>query len=190
MGSEYTQERRAALLEAARGVFLRYGFKKTSMDDLARAANISRQGLYLHFATKEALFREVVTQVVVDGQRRISAALARDDLPAEERLFGAFEAGSMEKPEGTHVSELLETSQVLLGDVIEDVGRTVAQDLTRAIKSSGVAASWEKTGISARALAEHLQAVSDGLKHRASTRADYLERMRVAVRIVCRGGRK
>ncbi len=43
--------RRESILQAAVGVFLRYGYKKTSMDDLARAAGLSRQGLYLHFAT-------------------------------------------------------------------------------------------------------------------------------------------
>jgi len=32
--------RRDAVLAAAQGVFLRYGFKKTSMDDLARAAGL------------------------------------------------------------------------------------------------------------------------------------------------------
>ena len=31
----------------------RYGFKKTSMDDVAQAAGVSRQGLYLYFDTKE-----------------------------------------------------------------------------------------------------------------------------------------
>ena len=47
--------RRSRLLEAALGVFLRYGYKKTSMDEVARAADLSRQGLYLHFATKGAV---------------------------------------------------------------------------------------------------------------------------------------
>src|SRR5258708_36742368 len=52
-----TAARRLAILEAATPVFLRYGYKKTSMDDLARAAGLSRQGLYLHFENKEALFK-------------------------------------------------------------------------------------------------------------------------------------
>ena len=40
---------------------------------------------------------------------------------------------------------------------------------------------------SAKLLAEHLSLLSNGLKHRGSSRAEYLERMRTAVRIVCRG---
>src|SRR4051812_11136713 len=87
-----TAARRAAILEAATGVFLRYGFKKTSMDDLARAAGLSRQGLYLHFATKDALFKEAVLQVIARTRAAGRAALARDSLDVEERLLGAFEA--------------------------------------------------------------------------------------------------
>ena len=55
-----TESRREALLEAAVGVFARYGFRKTSMDEVARAAGVSRQGLYLQFADKEELFRKAV----------------------------------------------------------------------------------------------------------------------------------
>ena len=44
------------ILDAAGGVLLRYGFRKASVDDVARAAGISRQGLYLHFATRGQLF--------------------------------------------------------------------------------------------------------------------------------------
>ena len=54
--------RQERVLAAALGVFGRYGFRKTSMDEVARAAGISRQGLYLYFASKEALFRAAVCQ--------------------------------------------------------------------------------------------------------------------------------
>ena len=56
--TEISAARHESLLQAAFGVFLRYGYKKTSMDDLARAAGLSRQGLYLHFANKDALFND------------------------------------------------------------------------------------------------------------------------------------
>src|SRR6187401_3401598 len=84
--------RRESLLQAAIGVFLRYGYRKTSMDDLARAADLSRQGLYLHFANKEALFKEVVVQLIGQSRATMRAALARDELPIEERLLVAFMA--------------------------------------------------------------------------------------------------
>src|SRR3954470_18387921 len=54
--------RRERVLAVALDVFGRYGFRKASMDEIARAADISRQGLYLHFANKDALFRAAVRQ--------------------------------------------------------------------------------------------------------------------------------
>ena len=72
--------RRAAILDAAAGVFLRFGYKKTSMDDLARAAGLSRQGLYLHFPTEEELFKEGVLRLIEGTRAAGRAALARAEL--------------------------------------------------------------------------------------------------------------
>ncbi|NOX41960.1 MAG: TetR/AcrR family transcriptional regulator [Alphaproteobacteria bacterium] len=41
-------------------VFIRYGFKKTSMADISRAAGLSRQSIYNRFGSKEAVFEWVV----------------------------------------------------------------------------------------------------------------------------------
>jgi AcrR family transcriptional regulator len=44
------------LLDAAFGVFLRYGFKRTTMGDIAKAAGLSRQSLYARFANKDEVY--------------------------------------------------------------------------------------------------------------------------------------
>ena len=44
------------ILRAVIPVFGRLGFRKAAMDDLAEAAGLSKQGLYLHFASKEEIF--------------------------------------------------------------------------------------------------------------------------------------
>lgn len=186
---EPTDARRESLLQAAIGVFLRYGYKKTSMDDLARAADLSRQGLYLHFATKEALFKEAV--ILLSRQSRVTmrAALKREDLTIEERLLGAFVAfkshagGDMPRE---HLDELLLTATQLVGPVIEELEQTVIADVTQFLQSSGVAAEWKAAGLTAKELAQHLYAASHGIKHQVQTLAEYKDRMRVAVRLVCR----
>ncbi|MGY5763757.1 TetR/AcrR family transcriptional regulator [Brachybacterium sp. DNPG3] len=53
-------ERRAQLLELATQVFTERGYQSTSMDDIARAAGVTKPVLYQHFASKEDLFGEVV----------------------------------------------------------------------------------------------------------------------------------
>src|SRR6202022_4837564 len=83
---------REAILKAATATFLRYGFKKTSMDGIARAAGVSRQGLYLYFDTKDFLFREAL-QYLVSHLISTAHAVAEDgNLSLRDRLGGAFEA--------------------------------------------------------------------------------------------------
>ena len=50
----------AQVLGAAKTVFLRDGFERTSMDAVAREAGVSKATLYAHFASKERLFAAVV----------------------------------------------------------------------------------------------------------------------------------
>lgn len=45
-----------ALLDAALGVFMRYGFRRTTMSDIAKAAGLSRQSLYARFANKHEIY--------------------------------------------------------------------------------------------------------------------------------------
>jgi AcrR family transcriptional regulator len=184
--------RRAAILDAAVQVFLRYGFKKTSMDDLARAAGLSRQGLYLHFSTKEALFKDAVLRMVTAMRAAGRAALARDELDVEERILGAFEAAhghAVGQPGAEHMNELFETAAQLVGPAIDELEAGLVADLTRLLRTSGVAARWKDAGVSAKDLAENLYATSYGVKHRVATLAAYRDRMRTAIQIACRGGR-
>ena len=188
--AEGSGARRAAILDAATGVFLRYGFKKTSMDDLARAAGISRQGLYLHFATKEALFKEGVLRLVAAIRDAGRAALDREDLGVEDRLLGAFDAvhgHTVGQAAAEHMNELMETATQLVGPVADELEQGLVADVARVLRSSGVAAPWKDAGPSAKDLAEHLHATSYGAKHCVATHPEYRERMRVAVRIVCLG---
>ena len=186
--SDAAASRRAAILEAAAGVFSRFGFKKTSMDDLARAAGLSRQGLYLHFSTKEALFKQTVLAIVAATRAAGAQALARDDLELEERLVGVFEALHglvIGMPGADHMTELLEAAAELAGPVVSELEKETVAAVAKVLRSAGVAARWKDRGVSARELAETLHAASYGVKHSVATRAEYRERMRVAVRIVC-----
>jgi TetR/AcrR family transcriptional repressor of mexJK operon len=55
-GTTRTDRKRTAILDAAAELFLRQGFERTSMDELAARADVSKQTVYAHFASKQALF--------------------------------------------------------------------------------------------------------------------------------------
>lgn len=72
------------ILEAAEACFARYGFQKTSMEDIAREAGLSRRSVYRHFPDKAALFNEVAaarTRIFLDEIMRRTAVL--DGLSAQ-----------------------------------------------------------------------------------------------------------
>jgi TetR/AcrR family transcriptional repressor of mexJK operon len=76
--------KRAAILEAAEQVFFAHGFVGASMDQVAATAAVSKQTVYKHFSDKEALFREVVTNVV----RARDGGIAPDFLSTGDRPIG------------------------------------------------------------------------------------------------------
>jgi AcrR family transcriptional regulator len=51
------------ILSAAENIFARFGFRRASMGQIAEEAGLTRQALYHHYASKEALFRAVVEQL-------------------------------------------------------------------------------------------------------------------------------
>src|SRR4029077_14364341 len=64
------------------------------MDEVARAAGVSRQGLYLQFANKEELFRKALEQSLISQLNAAIAALSRREDGLERRLIAACDAWS------------------------------------------------------------------------------------------------
>ena len=59
-----SREKRA--IEVATDVFLRYGFARTTMGDIAKGVGISRPALYLVFAGKDEVFSAVIERLADD----------------------------------------------------------------------------------------------------------------------------
>jgi AcrR family transcriptional regulator len=60
-GDEESAKRRQ-IIDGARTVFLTQGFDAASMNDIARAAGVSKGTLYVYFANKEELFEAIVEE--------------------------------------------------------------------------------------------------------------------------------
>ena len=54
------QERAERILDAAAELMLRWGYRKTTVDDVARQAGVAKGTIYLHWKTRESLFEAVV----------------------------------------------------------------------------------------------------------------------------------
>src|ERR1700761_3943858 len=71
-----TARKRRAITAAATALFLRDGYRDTSMDAVAAQAAVSKQTVYKQFADKEQLFRAVVLEVTANSAAIIAALTA------------------------------------------------------------------------------------------------------------------
>jgi TetR/AcrR family transcriptional regulator, mexJK operon transcriptional repressor len=83
-----SQRKRASILKAATSVFLEKGYLGTSMEEIASLAAVSKQTVYKHFADKERLFSEIVTNTVNDAADRVHAEVR--DLAESTNMEGAL----------------------------------------------------------------------------------------------------
>jgi TetR/AcrR family transcriptional regulator, mexJK operon transcriptional repressor len=66
-----SEQKRRVILEAATKVFLKGGYLGTNMDEIAALSGVSKQTVYKHFASKEALFVEIVTGMTGEAGDRV-----------------------------------------------------------------------------------------------------------------------
>jgi len=81
-------EKEDHVLRAAEPVFVRYGFARTTMGDIAKAARMSRPALYLQFQDKEAIFTRVIENMDARALTSIRTAVAKI-APLDEKLLYA-----------------------------------------------------------------------------------------------------
>lgn len=182
--SERAPSRIEEIADAAVPVFLRFGLRKTSMDDLAEAAGLSRQGLYLHFKNKQELFHASLQRVVEQTRAAVARELARADLPTRERLLGAFTAvhGPAATATSEAVNELLAAASTVGEALVRDLERFVIDSVAAVLRAEGTP---ERTpGICAEDLACQLLAVAAGVKHLTIPPEDRARHMRVAITLV------
>ena len=174
--------RRDSVLESALGTFARFGYRKTSMEEAARAAHISRPGLYFLFTSKEALFRAAVTWSLEKDIAAVERVLANtDDRPLAERLLNSFDrwAGRYIGPLTRDVESVIEDNPDMLGTIVETTPRRFEELITGAIAG-------EQGRGSARRVAQTMISTSIGIKHQVDTRDAYLERLEVAIELLLR----
>jgi AcrR family transcriptional regulator len=75
-----------SILGVANKLFSRFGFHKTTMDEIAKIARKAKGSLYYHFASKEDLFREVVSIEMVNMKNQLSFIVNNPDLNSSEKV--------------------------------------------------------------------------------------------------------
>ncbi len=178
------ETKRRRILDAALAVVLRYGFKRMTMDDVAREAGVSRPALYLHFKNKAEIYRAIAGDMLgraLEGARL--ALTSGGDL--ETRLFSAIKAGILDPTEflmaSAHGAELVDMKHAMAAEVMQEWRAKKTAMIAEALESAGIA---KAKAMSGQQLADILLDGIEGLKMRAKTSAERSEGARALVRLV------
>jgi len=187
--------KRKAILSSAFTQFNRYGFRKTSMADIAKKARISRASLYSYFENKNEIFRSLSTSI--HQQSLEDASVLLEHASSQTALASRMEAALVARfgplveiiTEYAHECEIYDENNPLCKDIVVDSATQFHKVLTIAIRA-GVRTgevNLKPIGLSAEAAAELIQLCTAGLKERASDLATFRKRLRHFIQIFFAG---
>ena len=81
-------QKREEIKKAGIKSFSKFGFYKTTMDDIAKMLGMKKNSLYYYFENKDALFREIIEDKIAEHMD-ITNKIAEKDIPAREKLLEA-----------------------------------------------------------------------------------------------------
>lgn len=74
-----TMDRRRAIIEAATASFASFGYKATTIDQVAKMANVGKGTIYTFFKNKEELLDEIVTRLMLEMKQAAEEAVRAED---------------------------------------------------------------------------------------------------------------
>ncbi len=113
------EERAQRILDAASALILRWGYQKTTLDDISREAGVAKATIYLHWKTREELFAALVRREKIEMTVEIKQHIAADPQGATMRGMYKYSALVMLK------HPLIKA--LFLGD-IEVIGKLARRD--------------------------------------------------------------
>jgi AcrR family transcriptional regulator len=77
------EEVRTHIVGIARRIFTRYGFRKTTMEEIASASQMGKSSIYYYFKSKEDIFSAVVEFEAIMLKERLNRIISKDNSPTE-----------------------------------------------------------------------------------------------------------
>ena len=181
--------KRARILEGAKESFLAYGYARTTMDDIARAADVSRPALYLLFKNKTDIYRALGSELL-----KASVAEARNALAADgnfgERVMDALDSALFRMTAAfrasPHGAEMIDMKNALAADIVADWRQAFAEALTAAVADEAArnGVDLAARNLSAGGLADILLDGLEGMNARGISGEEKMETARELVTVI------
>jgi len=174
---ESTSTKQNAIVLGGLKLFTQYGYRKTSIDDIAQAAQVAKRTVYLHFKNKAAVFLAILEYLGDQVRRRCSAAESAGGT-AVDRLTALLDAyfgmGFELFSKSEHMPELEETFSKLARSRIGDLNTEYEDRLVRFLRSlqkTGEIAG-PPHGLTVEQIVRILYRAAEGTKHDANLQGD------------------
>ena len=128
-----TDRKRAAILQAAVAEFRQAGYEATSMDRVAASAGVSKRTVYNHFPSKEALFAQILQQLLESSLASPELAY-RSDRPLRPQLLELVQ----QKLRLLHDEDFIDLARVAIAAVIPSPERAQAMFARMGDKEEGL----------------------------------------------------
>ncbi|MCM0679087.1 TetR/AcrR family transcriptional regulator [Micromonospora phytophila] len=155
-----SNERLDVILAAAYECFTRHGVRRTTMDDIAAMAGMSRPAVYQYVRNKDDAYRRLAERLFAGTLAEARASAADPTASTGQRLeavLGAkLELTLQLHRDSRHAAELLDASTKLTGDLVEAYTREMT-DVVAGVLADGA-------GPRARVVADVLVALTRGLE--------------------------
>jgi len=169
--------RKPKVLDAALGLFVRRGFKRTTMGDIAEAAEMSRPALYVLYDNKEDIFRSTLERHYEDALKEAWERVAEVDT-LTEKLDAVLRTWVIDPYELVHrnpdAQDLYECTLSFAREVRERLTVLFIGQLEEVLATSPEVdvAALEARGFDAKMIAGVLAHASSGIKCSAATLAE------------------
>lgn len=135
-----SNERLATVLDAAYQCFTRYGIRRTTMEDIAAAAGMSRPALYQYVRGKDDAYRKLAARLFQQALAMAEEA-AHSDLPLGQRLAAILSAKLdltvRLTRDSAHAAELLGAGH-LIADLADRFTTSMAQLVASVLAEAGI----------------------------------------------------
>lgn len=184
-----TNSKREIILISAWETFAAYGFRRTSMQDIADKAGISRPALYLEFSNKADIFRglakSIFQQNIVNAEKIFQTDASLKDKLLQVLVFSF--ADFYQQIENTpHGEELLSVKTELASDIyldwLDDIKSTICSGIQKAGETGDV--DMEKSGVDAEEIASIIINTMHGSKSRQTSEAELRKQAENVVTLV------
>ncbi len=130
-------DKRRIIVNAAQQLFLKYGYTKVNMSDIAKVSKMSRPLLYTVFNGKEAIYDSVIRKLADEITQKVKQEIKKIDEPLE-KLDKVFQLWVLELQEelikSDEAKELYESTFPFVQETMNEITQMFIKDIENVLK--------------------------------------------------------